>query len=366
MAETSAASRLEDMPRLRERVAEVLDRLETRELHDRTADFRAASASVEARARDEKTLPLHAEGYDRATEMARSLVDREALPASARGAANDWLDRDRGWRAQMETARELAGQDGPAADPAELRAAAQLPAVAEAVRRETDRLARLPALERGIAWTGDAPLIAGDRLAFRTDGRTWQAVVVSPGAANGMRGNDTLTLWVADPTQRRAPSEGRLVEASAQSLLDGGCIRAPWQNEGLRALELARQRSVPDGICRMPCPEPVPGDRIAWTEAAGPGGEVRTVEADVETRTETANGHALALRIIRASGPGAPEPGSIIERTAEAVAARGCFRAPWRDEASRQRILDPPRQEQSREQSRERDREIDRDQGFGY
>ena len=369
-AETRAASRLEHMPRLRERVGAVLGRLETRELHDRAAEFRAAAASVEARAREDRTLPLHAEGYDRVTGMAREFADREALPASVGPEAVAWLDRDREWRAQLETARDLAGRDGPAADPAELREAAHLPAVAEAVRRETDRLARLPTLERGIAWTGDTPLIAGDRLAFRAGGRTWQAVVEAPGAANGMRGDDALTLRVADPAQREAPRDARPVEVDAQSLLDGGCIRAPWADEGLRALELARQRSVPDGSCRLPCPEPVPGDRIAWTEAAGRGGEVRTIEADVETRAETANGRALALRVVRAAGPGAPESGGVIERTVEAVAARGCYRAPWADEAHRVRIsqprVQPRRQEQSQDQSRERDRKIDRGQGFGF
>ena len=69
----------------------------------------------------------------------------------------------------------------------------------------------------------------------------------------------------------------------------------------------------------------------------------------VATRTETPNGHELALRVIRASGPGAPEPGGSIERDAEEVTARGCFRAPWSDETRRKRILDPPKevQEQS-------------------
>ena len=344
-AETRAASRLEHMPRLRERVGELLDRLEAVELQDMTAAFREAAASIEAHAREQNILPLHAEGYGHATEMARAIAGREEQPALVRNEAGAWLDRDREWRTELASARAVTGVEGRQADPARRREAALLPAVADAIRLETDRLARLPPLERGIAWTGDAPLIAGDRIAWRVGDRVLEAIVVSPGAANGMRGNDTLTLRVADPAERRAPAAGRPVEVDAWTLLDGGCIRARWTDEGLRELELARQRSVPEGACRLPCPEPVPGDRIVWTEAAGPGGGVRTVEAEVETqtqtqtRTETVDGHALALRVIRAAGPGAPEPGSTIGRAAGAVTARGCFRAPWADEARRERVL---------------------------
>ena len=95
---------------------------------------------------------------------------------------------------------------------------------------------------------------------------------------------------------------------------------------------------------RLACSALVEGDRIAWTEAAGRNEEVRTVEAVVATRTETPDGHELALRTIRASGPGAPEPGRSIRRTAEEVTARGCFRAEWADEARRERVLNPPKE----------------------
>ena len=73
----------------------------------------------------------------------------------------------------------------------------------------------------------------------------------------------------------------------------------------------------------------------------------------VATRTETPSEHELALRAIRASGPDAPEPGASIRRAAEEVTARGCFRAPWSDEARRERILDPPKEveEQTLKQS---------------
>ena len=361
-AETRAASRLEHMPRLRERVGEVLGRLETQELRDRAADFREAAASVEARAQEDQILPLHAEGYGPVTEMAQAIAGREEQPASARREAGAWLDRDREWRAELASARAVTGVEGRQADPARRREAAQLPAVADAVRLETDRLARLPPLERGIAWTGDAPLIAGDRIAFRAEGRVLQAVVDSPGASGGVRESDTLRLRMADPREGMTPAGGRLVEIGARVLAESGCIRAAWSDAGLRELELARQRSVPLGACRTSCPEPVPRDRIAWTEAAGPRGEVRTIEAEVLTRTETINGYALDLRVVRATGPGAPEPGSVIGRGPDAITARGCFRAPWADEARREHIVRSL--EETREESQQQEQDRSQDRGF--
>ena len=68
------------------------------------------------------------------------------------------------------------------------------------------------------------------------------------------------------------------------------------------------------------------------------------------------DGHEIALRTIRASGPGALEPGGSIQRTAEEVTARGCFRAPWSDEARRERILDPPKEVQERTLTLRRER----------
>lgn len=135
---TRAASRLENMPRLRDRVGEVVGWLETRELQDRAADFRASTAFVEARPRERDTLPLHADGYGRATEIARALTDRHALPASVHREEGAWVDRDREWREQLDAARDLTGEEGWRADPAERRAAARLPAVAEAVRRKCE------------------------------------------------------------------------------------------------------------------------------------------------------------------------------------------------------------------------------------
>ena len=182
---------------------------------------------------------------------------------------------------------------------------------------------------------------------WRADGTVHHAAVAFPGDAGGTRTSDRLLLRIARLADGTAPGDaGRIVEISAQALWDGGCARAEWSDEGLRKLEAARQYSVPSAACRLACPVPVAGDRIAWTEAAGRTGEVRTVEAVVATRTETPDGHELALRVIRASGPGAPEPGVSIRRAAEEVTARGCFRASWSDEARRARILDPPKEVQ--------------------
>ena len=371
-AETQAAARIADMPHLRGRVREVLDRLETVELEDRAAEFRTLARAVGARARRERTLPLNAEGYDRATAMAESLADHEALPDGVRQEANDWIERDRGWRAELASIRELSALHGGKADPALLREAADLPAVADAILRETARLVRLPALEHGTPWTGEAPLIEGDRIEWRSGADVLQGVVEFPGEAGGMRESDVLQVRLMRRGGRAMSATAPLVDISARSLADGGCARAVWSDEGLRELALARQRSVPSQSCRLPCPEPVESDRIAWTEAAGPRGEVRTIEAVVAVRTGYSDGHSLDLRVIHASGPAAPEPGSRIGRTAEAVTARGCYRAEWKDEARRARILDPPKQaeertpaeKQEREQEREQRQEISRRHGF--
>ena len=360
--ETQAAARLADMPRLQGRVRKVLDRLETLELRDEVAEFQKLAATVERRARRQDTLPLYAAGYRQAIAMAQTLTSRAALPEAAGHEAAAWLDRDRSWKEELASALKLTeaqerdvdraglSEALPEALPEAFREAARLPAVKAAIGQQTARLARSPAPERWMTWTGDEPLVAGDHIAWRAGGTVHHAVVAFPGEAGGMRANDTLLLRIAGPADGTALDDaGRIVEIGAQALRDGGCTRAAWSDEGLRRLEAARQYSVPSAVCRLACSEPVQGDRIAWTEAAGRTAEVRTVEAVVATRTETPDGHEVALRTIRAFGPGAPEPGGSIRRTAGEVTARGCFRAAWSDEARRERILDPPKeiQEQS-------------------
>ncbi|MDE0388397.1 MAG: hypothetical protein OXI75_06850, partial [Rhodospirillales bacterium] len=276
---------------------------------------------------------------------------------------------DRSWKEELASARKLTEAQGQEVEMASLsealretlpeafREAARLPAVRAAIAQETARLARPPLPERWISWTGDEPLIAGDCIAWRTGGTVHHAAVAFPGEAGGMRKSDTLKsetllLRIAAPADGTALDDAnRIVEISARALRDAGCARAEWSDEGLRQLEAARQHSVPSAACRLACSELVEGDRIAWTEAAGRSGEVRTIEAVVATRTGVSDEHELALRVIRASGPGAPEPGGSILRTEAEVTARGCFRAAWSDEARRERVLSPPKQKEVREQT---------------
>ena len=359
--ETQAAASLADMPRLQGRVREVLDRLETLELRDEVADFQKLAATVEGRARRQDTLPLYVEGYSHATAMAQTLTSRAALPEAPRHEAAAWLDRDRNWKEELASALKLTEAQERDVDraglpealsealPEAFREAACLPAVRAAIGQETARLARSPTPERWMTWTGDEPLVAGDYIAWRAGGTVHHAAVAFPGNTGGMRASDTLLLRIAGPADGTALDDaGRIVEIHARALRDGGCARAAWSDEGLRRLEAARQYSVPSAACRLACSDPVEGDRIAWTETAGRTGEVRTIEAVVATRTETPDGHEIALRTIRASGPGAPEPGGSIQRTAGEVTARGCFRAAWSDEARRERILNPPKEVQER------------------
>ena len=297
--------------------------------------------------------------------MAQTLTSRAALPEAARHEAAAWLDRDRSWKEELASALKLTEAQERDVDRASLsealpeafREAARLPAVRAAIGQQTARLARSPAPERWMAWTGDEPLVAGDYIAWRAGGTVHQAAVAFPGDTGGMRANDTLLLRIARTADGTAFDDaGRIVEIHARALRDVRCARAAWSDEGLRQLEAARQYSVPSAACRLACSEPVEGDRIAWTEAAGRTGEVRTIEAVVATRTETADGHEIALRVIRAFGPGAPEPGGSIRRTAAEVTARGCFRAAWSDETRRERILDPPKEVQERTLTQRRER----------
>ncbi len=359
--EIQAVVRLADLPRLQGRVRDVLERLETVELGDEVAEFQKLAARVEGRARRQETLPLHAEGYAQATAMAQTLTSRAALPDAARHQAAAWLDRDRGWNEELAAARKLTAsqeQDAGMAGLSEVvsetlsealpearREAALLPAVRSAIGRETALLARAPAPEQWTAWTGDEPLVAGDRVAWRDGGTVHQAAVAFPGKTGGMRASDRLLVKIVQPADGAAPGDtGRIVEIHAQALRDAGCARAEWSDEGLRKLEAARQYSVPSAACPLACPEPVAGDRIAWTEAAGRGEEVRTVEAVVATRTGISDEHELGLRVISASGSDAPEPGASITRTADEVTARGCYRAAWSDEARRARELAPQKE----------------------
>ena len=367
-AEARAARRLADMPRMRGRVRQVLDRLEAAQARDRGGEFEALADRVEAQAVERDTLALHADGYGSATALAEELESLEALPDAARQRVGGWLARDRQWQEDLASVARFTGAFGKWADPAACRKVAGRPAVAEAIRRETARLARLPEPERYIRWTGEEPLVPGDRI--RIGDGTMETIVVSAGAAGGLRPDDRLQLRMLHAEGPDTPPRlGGVIPDTADSLATIGCARAAWSDERLRELELARHRSVPTAFCRLPCGEPVQGDRIAWTEDAGSEGQVRTVEAQVTARIDDIlyGSARLELEVLDASGPGAPEPGSGIQRTIAAVTARGCFRTEWADEAHRERILNPPRPVQAPRQAQETTREprVDRSEGGG-
>ncbi|MCY3672432.1 MAG: ATP-dependent RecD-like DNA helicase, partial [Alphaproteobacteria bacterium] len=366
-AEAKAATRLKDMPRLRGRVREVLNALRALKLQDAGDAFVTLADRVEARAAGEDTLALHAEEYGKTTASAKGLETVAELPEAARRRIADWLARDRRWNEDLATAARLAGGEGEQADPAARREAAAWPAVAEAIRRETARLARLPEAGRTVPWTGEEPLVPSDRVRIGAGGHLMEAIVVSAGQAGGMRPDDELHLRRLVPAGPASPPAMEpQVPYLAGIMVSSGCERAVWSDEGLRELVLARQQSVPSELCRTPCAEPVEGDRIAWTEDAGEG-RVRTVEAQVTARADDIRygSPRLVLQVLDASGPGAPEPGSDIERTAAAVAARGCFRAQWSDEAHRARILDPPVEEKSLKQEKTQTLHIDLSEDIG-
>ena len=46
-----------------------------------------------------------------------------------------------------------------------------------------------------MRWTGDTPLVAGDRIAFHSGGRVLQAVVVSPDESGGNGGVKMYRRW---------------------------------------------------------------------------------------------------------------------------------------------------------------------------
>ena len=221
--ETQAAASLADMPRLQGRVRKVLDRLETLELRDEVADFQKLAATVERRARRQETLPLYVEGYSHATAMAQTLTSRAALPEAPRHEAAAWLDRDRSWKEELASALKLTEAQEQDVDraslsealsealPEALREAARLPAVRAAIGQQTARLARSPAPERWMAWTGDEPLVAGDHIAWRAGGTVHHAAVAFPGrTSGGMRASDTL--FRAAGSGSRGPADGTALD----------------------------------------------------------------------------------------------------------------------------------------------------------
>ena len=347
---------------MRDRVNEVLDSLQAVELRDESAEFRTAAASVEARTRQRDTLPLHAGGYGRATEMAREIAGREEQPASVRREAGAWLDRDRSWREELATVRSLTGAEGQRADPSERREAAELPAVVEAVRRETGRLAGLPPLEEGIAWTGDEPLIAGDRIAFRADGRDMAGGGGIPGRVRRQCARPTRSGsgWRIPgdgkpPPRAASPKSARRPCWRAAASVPRGRMRgcASWSSPG----------SAPCRPAPAACPARNPFPATASPGPRPPGREARCARRGRARCPNRGRGGARSRppghsrvrpRRARARRPRSGAPPGRSPRAA-ASAPHGSTRR------RRERILRPPERER---QGRQQDRDRSQDRGF--
>ena len=125
--------------------------------------------------------------------------------------AAEWLDRDRSWKEELASALKLTEAQEQDVDraglsealPETFREAARLPAVRAAIRQQIARLDRSPAPQRGMAWTGDEPLVAGDHIAWRAGGTMHHTAVAFPGDTGGMRASDTLLLRIARPAVGR-------------------------------------------------------------------------------------------------------------------------------------------------------------------
>ena len=133
-------------------------------------------------------------------------VEHERRHCSRRR-VGDWLDRDRRSQEDLASAAQLTGAEGWQADPDARREAAARPVVAEAVRRETARLARLPEPGRTVLWTGEEPLVPGDRVRISPGDDPMEAAVVSAGQAGGTHPDDLLELRMLFPAGPASPPD---------------------------------------------------------------------------------------------------------------------------------------------------------------
>ena len=272
--ETQASARLADMPRLQGRVRKVLDRLETLELRDEVADFRKLAATVEKASQAAGNAAAVRRGLPPDNRDGADPREPRGLAEAAGHEAAEWLDRDRGWKEELASALKLTEAQERDVDRASLSEAlpeaARLPAVKAAIGQQTARLARPPAPQRGMAWTGDEPLVAGDRIAWRAGGTEHHAAVAFPGNTGGMRASDTLLLRITRPADGTALDDaGRIVEIGAQALWTSDAPAPPGPTRGSGSWKPPGSTPCPAPACRLACPEPVAGDRVAWTEAAG-------------------------------------------------------------------------------------------------
>ena len=128
---------------------------------------------------------------------------------------------------------------------------------------------------------------------------------------------------------------------------------------------------VADAVYRIDCRDSLlPGDRVRfhpgsgarWYLADDDHRDTPLIEAwskgrgGGETREDT-----VTLKVTAAWGTvSPPEPGTVITHERSALAARGAFRAPWKDEAER-----AGREKEFDERSKEKRKELSRsDRGF--
>ena len=106
----------------------------------------------------------------------------------------------------------------------------------------------------------------------------------------------------------------------------------------------------PIKVFRIDCTgDVVNGDRIRWSEAVFSGshrkptfeGE-RTIEAEVVADSYGAakQQHTFSLLVVRAEGTSAPSPGERIRRKGRNIYRNGCYRAVWKNEATRRKSQD--------------------------
>ena len=268
----------------------------------RSTDFRKLAATVERRARRQETLPLYAAGYRQATAMAQTLASRAALPEAAGHEAAEWLDRDRGWKEELASALKLTEAQERDVDraglpealsealPEAFREAARLPAVRAAIGQETARLARPPAPQRGMAWTGDEPLVAGDHIAWRAGGMEYHAVVAFPGddgrharerhAAAQDRGAVRRDRSRRRRPDRRDPCPGPVGGRMRPRRL----VRRGAQAAGSRPAVLRAQRRLPARLSRARRGRPRRLDRGRRPQRRGADDRSRGRHADRDPR----------------------------------------------------------------------------------
>ena len=231
-----------------------------------------------------------------------------------------------------------------------------------------------------VPWKPGDALVPGDRLRWSGyGGEETEAIVLSvtvedKGAdrrklhsvvVESFRGGGTV---LRDTGHRQVLGSDNLAEMAEGS----GLRRAGWPDESVRKVECARQMPVADAVYRIDCRDSLlPGDRVRvhpgsdarWYLADDDHRDTPLVEAVVEKVEvgEKPGEDTVTLKVTASwGGDNPPEPGSVITHERSTLAARGAFRAPWKDEAVR-----AERQKEFDEQAREKRKELSRgDRGF--